>query len=81
LCEFSPDSSDIFYVNEYGALEAYADFQNGGFGEFIIDTTTVSLNEWHHVALTIDPSKMTLYLDGILVEELVHNRGPGVKNP
>jgi hypothetical protein len=57
-----------------------ADFQNGGFGEFIIDTTTVSLNEWHHVALTIDPSKMTLYLDGILVEELVHNRGPGVKN-
>jgi hypothetical protein len=69
----------IFYINEYGALEAYADFQGGG-GEFIIDTTPVSLNEWHHVALTIDPSKMALYLDGTSVQELIHNRGPGVKN-
>jgi hypothetical protein len=70
----------IFYINEYGALEAYADFANGGFGEFITDTTPLSLDQWHHVALVIDPFKMDLYLDGDLAEELIHNRGVGVKN-
>ncbi|MBU0743991.1 MAG: LamG domain-containing protein [Gammaproteobacteria bacterium] len=68
----------IFYINEYGCLEAYADFQNGGFGEFIIDDNPVKLNKWHHVALTIDSSQMKLYLDGKIVKELTHDRGPTV---
>ena len=68
----------IFYINEYGALEAHVDFDSGG-GVFITDTTPVSLNEWHYVALVIDESVLQLYLDGNLMEELTHNNGPAVK--
>jgi hypothetical protein len=69
----------IFYINEYGSLEAYSDFESGQ-SAFIIDDNPVSLNSWHHVALTIDPFKMKLFLDGNEVEELVHNSGPVVQN-
>jgi concanavalin A-like lectin/glucanase superfamily protein len=68
----------IFYINEYGALEAHVDFDNGE-GVFITDTTPVSLNEWHHVALVISATYIRLYLDGDLTEELIHNNGPAVK--
>ena len=65
----------IFYINEYGCLEAHVDFVSGPPGLFIIDDTPVSLNEWHHVALVITSLHLKLYLDGDLVEELAHSRG------
>ena len=70
----------IFYINEFGALEAHIDFNDGGPGLFIVDTTPVLLNEWQHVALTIDPTQICLFLDGQLMQQLIHNRGPAVKN-
>jgi hypothetical protein len=70
----------IFYINEYGALEAHVDFDDGPPGIFIIDDTPVSLNEWQHVALVIDLTQIALFLNGYLVEEVSHQRGSVVKN-
>jgi hypothetical protein len=70
----------IFYINEYGALEAHVDFISGPPGIFIIDDTPVSLHEWHHVALVISPSKIELYLDGTRTTKVSHDRGPPDKD-
>jgi hypothetical protein len=67
----------IFYINEYGKLEAHSDFANGS--SFIYGSTVLSLNSWHHVALVLSPTKMQLFLDGNKDGEVSHNYGSPIK--
>lgn len=68
----------IFYINEFGKLEAHVDFQNGDY-LYIYGSADIALGVWHHVALTISPTKTQLFLDGHANGEITHNSGPAVK--
>lgn len=67
----------IFYINEFGKLESHTDFVDGS--RFIYGSTILTLNTWHHVALTISSTKMELFLDGRKDGEISHNCGIAVK--
>jgi len=68
----------IFYINEFGKLEAHVDFESSS-GLFIYGSTVLTLDTWHHVALTISPTKIQLFLNGYKDGEIIHDRGPAVK--
>lgn len=68
----------IFYINEFGQLEAHMDFE-GGCNRFICGGTVLALDTWHHVALTISSTRMRLFLDGRKDADLYNDCGKLVK--
>ena len=68
----------IFYINEFGKLEAHADFENGC-SRFTYGCNVLTLGVWHHVALAISSTRIELFLDGRKDGELSHDCGNLIK--
>lgn len=67
-------TSWIFMVNNQGQLR----LQSWGLGTINAPTGLVTLNQWHHVAVTFDGSTAAMYIDGVRAASGAYTLGDGL---